>query len=76
MKVLVTGAKGFVGGYIVEKLLENNFSVIGLQSKVKVPQASWTKNSVEVSSIAGPPQRAQRAGRAGRCLVGHGPACR
>lgn len=35
MKILVTGAKGFVGGYIVEKLLENNFNVVGLDNEKK-----------------------------------------
>ena len=40
MKVLVTGAKGFVGGYIVEKLLENNFSVIGLDNETKYGKLS------------------------------------
>jgi nucleoside-diphosphate-sugar epimerase len=35
MKVLVTGSKGFVGGYVVEKLLENNFEVIGLDNETK-----------------------------------------
>ena len=47
MKVLVTGAKGFVGGYIVEKLLENNFHVIGLDNETKygVLSKSYDKNT-------------------------------
>ena len=57
-RTLEANGKGL--GYEYKVALDNagNFSVIGLQSKVKVQQASWTKNSVEVSSIAGPPQRA------------------
>ena len=46
MKILVTGAKGFVGGYIVEKLLENNFQVIGLD--IIIP---WVKLKIESNEI-------------------------
>ena len=47
MKILVTGAKGFVGGYIVEKLLENNFYVIGLDNETKYGalSKSYDKNT-------------------------------
>lgn len=34
-KVLLTGCDGFIGGYIVEKLLESNFYVIGVDNHSK-----------------------------------------
>ena len=30
MKILVTGAAGFIGGYLTEKLIENNSKVYGV----------------------------------------------
>ena len=57
-RTLEANGKGLGYEYNVGLDSAGKFSVIGLQSKVKVPQADWTKNSVEVSSIAGPPQRA------------------
>ncbi len=35
MKVLVTGAKGFIAGYLIEELLNNGWSVIGLDNLSK-----------------------------------------
>ena len=57
-RTLEANGKGLGYEYNVGLDSAGKFSVIGLQSKVKVPQADWTKNSVEVSSITGPPQRA------------------
>jgi nucleoside-diphosphate-sugar epimerase len=38
MKILVTGATGFIGNYVVSELLNNNFDVIttGIESKKKI----------------------------------------
>ena len=38
MKVLVTGAAGFIAGYLIEELLENNHEVIGLDNFSKYGQ--------------------------------------
>ncbi|MGH2655653.1 MAG: NAD-dependent epimerase/dehydratase family protein [Actinomycetota bacterium] len=35
MKVLVTGAAGFIGGYVVERLLQEEYEVIGLDNLSK-----------------------------------------
>ena len=32
MKVLVTGAAGFIGGYLIEELLDNGHEVVGLDN--------------------------------------------
>src|SRR5271166_3256271 len=43
MKILVTGAAGFIGGYIVEELLANDYEVVGLDNFSKygeIEQAS------------------------------------
>lgn len=37
-KVLVTGASGFIGGYIVEELLNQNYQVVGLDNLSKYGQ--------------------------------------
>ena len=42
MKVLVTGATGFIGNYVVEELLRHNCSVIASSAnQQKAEQASW-----------------------------------
>jgi UDP-glucose 4-epimerase len=35
MKVLVTGAAGFIAGYLIEELLENEYEVIGIDNHSK-----------------------------------------
>ena len=32
MKVLVTGASGFICGYLIQELLENGYEVVGLDN--------------------------------------------
>ena len=41
-KVLVTGASGFIGGYVINELLKNNYSVIATStSALKVIEKKW-----------------------------------
>lgn len=41
-KILVTGATGFIGNYVIEQLLQRNFSVIATSSNIeKAKQFSW-----------------------------------
>jgi len=35
MKVLVTGSAGFIGGYLVEELLNNNYEIVGIDNYSK-----------------------------------------
>lgn len=46
MKILVTGSSGFISGYLIENLLENNHKVIGLDnySKYGKIEKSYDKN--------------------------------
>jgi len=32
MKILITGSSGFICGYLIEKLLENNYNVVGIDN--------------------------------------------
>ena len=40
MKILVTGSQGFIGGYVVEELLNNGYSVVGLDNFSKYGKIS------------------------------------
>jgi UDP-glucose 4-epimerase len=40
MKVLVSGSSGFIGGYVVEELLERGYSVIGIDDHSKYGQVA------------------------------------
>ena len=35
MKVLVTGSAGFIGGYLVQELLDNGYNVVGIDNYSK-----------------------------------------
>ena len=35
MEILVTGAKGFIAGYLIEELLSNGYEVVGLDNLYK-----------------------------------------
>lgn len=42
MKILVTGAKGFVAGYLIEKLLDDGYEVVGLDNLSKYGEVTKT----------------------------------
>src|SRR5438045_8064365 len=45
MKVLVTGATGFIGNYVIEELLKNNAEIVATSSnKEKAAQQLWFEN--------------------------------
>ncbi len=45
MKVLVTGATGFIGNYVIEELLKHNIEIIATSSnEKKAKQFAWFKN--------------------------------
>lgn len=44
MKVLVTGASGFVGNYVVKELLKNNFEVVATSIDIKNKKLDWIKD--------------------------------
>ena len=35
-KVLITGSAGFIGGYVVQELLERGYSVVGLDNEFEI----------------------------------------
>ena len=42
-KILVTGATGFIGNYVIEQLLQRNFSVIATSSNIASPRFTIIK---------------------------------
>ena len=54
MKILVTGAKGFIGGYLIAELLEHGWEVVGIDnlSKYGDVEKSYDKTS-SVSIFSG-----------------------
>ena len=45
MKILITGSSGFICGYVVEKLLENNYQVIGVDNFSKYGETKKSYDS-------------------------------
>lgn len=45
MKVLVTGAAGFIGGYLVQELLENKYEVVGIDNFSKYGKIEKSYNN-------------------------------
>lgn len=45
MKVLITGSAGFIGGYLVEEMLERGFSVVGLDNLSKYGEVTRSYDS-------------------------------
>ena len=42
MKILVTGATGFIGNYVIEELLKQEFQVIATSRNIeKAKEKSW-----------------------------------
>lgn len=49
MKILVTGASGFIGSRLASKLVENGHSVIGLVNKNKIQNSSFKTISADLT---------------------------
>lgn len=50
MKVLVTGATGFIGNYVIEELLNNNIEVVATSTNIeKAKTCSWFANTKYIS---------------------------
>lgn len=49
MKILVTGASGFIGSRLASKLVENGHSVIGLVNKNKIQNSSFKTVSADLT---------------------------
>jgi UDP-glucose 4-epimerase len=47
MKVLVTGSAGFIGGYVIQELLNKGYSVVGLDNLSKYGDVTRTFNNQE-----------------------------
>ncbi len=61
MKILVSGSKGFIAGYLIEELLSNNWEVVGIDNLSKYgpvdksydnhPNYTFIKNDVKNTSL-------------------------
>ena len=57
-KILVTGATGFIGNYVVQELLRHNYTVIASSTnEQKAKQASWFKNLTYIPFDLGSPDK-------------------
>ena len=68
MKVLVTGASGFICGYLIQELLDNGYEVVGLDNFSKYGQAA------EVLRF--PPTLPAGRGKRKRCSIDEGTSLR
>ena len=59
MKVLVTGASGFICGYLIQELLDNGYEVVGLDNfskyggcrspTIPTPATGWSRETQKMS---------------------------